>query len=109
MKLFILQAAGGGAGIMGYMPLILMVVVVYFFFLRPQMKRTKEQNKFQEALQKGDHVVTSSGILGKINKIEGNVVTLQVDTKTFIQVTKASVSKEMTDAVNKASGDEDKK
>ena len=105
---FILQAGGGG-GIMGFLPLILMVAVIYLFFIRPQMKRQKEQNKFQEALQKGDHVVTSSGILGKINKIEDNIVTLQVDTKTFIQVTRASVSKEMTDALNKASGDDDKK
>ena len=94
---------------MSFMPLILMAVVVYFFFIRPQSKKQKEQNLFMDALQKGDQVVTSSGILGKINKIEDNVVTLQVDTKAFIQVTRSSVSKEMTDAVLKATTDDDKK
>ena len=49
-----------------------------------------------EDLQKGDKVVTASGILGQINKIENDIVTLEVGTKTFIQVTKDAISKEMT-------------
>jgi preprotein translocase subunit YajC len=109
MNLFILQAAGGGSSIMSFMPLILMAVVVYFFFIRPQSKKQKEQNLFMEALEKGDQVVTSSGILGKINKIDNNIVTLQVDSKAFIQVTRGSISKEMTDSLLKATTDDDKK
>ncbi|MCO6460795.1 MAG: preprotein translocase subunit YajC [Saprospiraceae bacterium] len=82
-------------------PLLLlgMVAVMYFFMLRPQIKKQKEQNKFGESLAKGNDVVTSSGIIGRINKIEGNIVTLQVDPKTFIKVTKGSISKELTDAM----------
>ncbi|HMY84048.1 MAG TPA: preprotein translocase subunit YajC [Saprospiraceae bacterium] len=84
-----------------YSPLLLlgMVAVMYFFMLRPQIKKQKEQQKFGEALAKGNDVVTSSGIIGRISKIEGNIVTLQVDPKTYIKVTKGSISKELTEAM----------
>lgn len=84
--------------IMSFLPLIGIVIVFYFFFIRPQQKKAKEQNSFAENIAKGDDVVTASGIMGKVNKIEGNVVTLQVDQKVFIRVTKNSISKEMTEA-----------
>ena len=67
--------------------------------LRPQIKKQKEQNKFGESLAKGNDVVTSSGIIGRINRIDGNIITLQVDPKTYIKVTKGSISKELTDAM----------
>ena len=81
------------------LPLIGIVVVFYFFFMRPQQKKQKAQTTFSTELAKGDEVATASGIIGKINKIEGNTVTLQVDQKTFIRVIRSSVSKEMTDAL----------
>jgi len=84
---------------MSFLPLIGIVLVFYFFFIRPQQKKQKTQSKFVEDLNKGDEVVTSSGIIGKINKIDENVVTLQIDQKTFIKVLKSSVSKEMTDSI----------
>lgn len=79
---------------------ILLVGVFYFFFIRPQSKMRKDQETFASSLEKGTEVVTSSGMLGRINKIEDNIVTLQVDTKTFIRVTRGAISKEMTDALN---------
>lgn len=85
--------------IMQFLPLIGIVIVFYFFFMRPQQKKQKQQSKFISELNKGDEVATASGIIGKINKIEGEVVTLQVDQKTFIRVTKNSISKEMTDSL----------
>jgi len=84
--------------IISFLPLIGIVIVFYFFLIRPQQKKAKEQNLFAENIAKGDDVVTASGIMGKVNKIEGNVVTLQVDQKVFIRVTKGSISKEMTEA-----------
>ncbi len=92
-----LQAQGNP--IMSFLPLIGIVLVFYFFFIRPQQKKQKSQNQFVSDLNKGDEVVTSSGIIGKINKIDDNVVTIQIDQKTFITVLKGSVSKEMTDAI----------
>ena len=50
-------------------------------------------------LRKGSRVVTASGILGTIDKVEDNIVTLNVGNKTYLQVTKNAVSKELTDAI----------
>lgn len=100
--LFILQAPSGGSLIGSLWPLLLMFIVVFFFFIRPQAKKQKEQMKFLEGLDKGEEVVTTSGIIGRINKIDGNIITLAVAEKTFIRITKGSVSKEMTDAYRKA-------
>lgn len=87
--------------IMSFLPMIAIFVVVYFFFIRPQAKKQKDQDKFVKSLEKGMEVVTTSGILGKINKVEENIVSLQLDQKTFIRVLVSSISKEMTDAVKK--------
>jgi preprotein translocase subunit YajC len=83
-------------------PLLLMFVVIFFFFIRPQAKKQKEQVKFLDALDKGEEVVTSSGMIGRINKIDGGIVTLTIGEKTFIRVTKGSISKEMTEAYRKS-------
>ena len=95
--MYFLQA-GGMNTVMQFAPLAMILVVFYFFMIRPQMKRQKEQTAFAESLEKGKDVVTASGMIGKINKIEGQVVTLEVANNTFIRVTKASISKEMTEA-----------
>lgn len=65
----------------GYSSLIMMVlfgVVFYFLLLRPQSKRQKEHKKMLESIEKGDEVVTSGGILGKVNKISDNFIVLNV-------------------------------
>ncbi|MBK7343469.1 MAG: preprotein translocase subunit YajC [Saprospiraceae bacterium] len=80
-------------------PLILLVGVMYFFFIRPQAKRQREQQAFVDQLEKGQEVVTASGMFGRIVKIEDQIVTLEVDQKTFIRVTKSSVSKDLSAAV----------
>jgi preprotein translocase subunit YajC len=98
----LLQTASPG-GLMGSLwPLLLMFIVVFFFFIRPQAKKQKEQVKFLDSLDKGEEVVTTSGIIGRINKIDGSIVTLAIAEKTFIRITKGSISKEMTEAYRKA-------
>ena len=102
-SLYILQTTTPGGGMLGSLwPLILMFIVVFFFFIRPQAKKQKEQVKFLDALDKGEEVVTTSGIIGRINKIDGSIVTIAINDKTFMRVTKGSISKEMTEAYRKA-------
>lgn len=99
---YILQAASPAGGLIGSLwPLFLMFIVVFFFFIRPQAKKQKEQVKFLDSLEKGEEVVTTSGMIGRINKIDGSIITLTVSDKTFIRMTKGSVSKEMTEAYRK--------
>jgi preprotein translocase subunit YajC len=64
--------------VMQFLPLVVIFVVFYFLIIRPQMARSKDQKKMQEALQKGDEVVTASGQLGKIVKLSEQYVTLDI-------------------------------
>ena len=100
ISLYFLQAAPNLLG--SLWPLLLMFVVIFFFFIRPQAKKQKEQVKFLESMDKGDEVVTAAGLIGRINKIDGSIVTLAIAEKTFVRVTKGSISKEMTEAYRKA-------
>ncbi|HLS51257.1 MAG TPA: preprotein translocase subunit YajC [Burkholderiaceae bacterium] len=72
------QAAEGGASLTGMLPIILMFVVLYFLMIRPQMKRQKEHRALVAALAKGDEVITSGGILGKVTKVDDNYITLEI-------------------------------
>ncbi len=62
------------------------------------MKKQKAQNAFQSEMSKGDEVVTASGIIGSIAKMDETTVTLNVNEKTSMRFTKGAISKEMTDA-----------
>lgn len=83
--------------IMTFLPLILIIVVFYFFMIRPQMKKQKELAAFRNNIAKGDKVVTTGGIYGKILEIKDNVVLLQVDENVKIRVDKAALVKDMSD------------
>ena len=78
----------------GIWPLLLIPVIFYFFIYRPQSKRQDEQKKLLENLKEGMEVVTSAGIIGRITKIDGNIVRLMVDEKTFIRVVKQTITGE---------------
>ncbi len=89
------HAADGAAsteqGIMSFLPLIVIFVLFYFMLIRPQMKRAKEQKNMLEALQKGDEVVTSGGILGKVVKVSETSVSVEIAENTVVQVQKATI------------------
>ena len=84
-------SAGGDAGLMSFLPIILMFVLLYFLMIRPQMKRAKEQKQMIEALQKGDEVITAGGVLGRISRISDPYVSLEIAPNTEISVQKSSV------------------
>ena len=98
MDILLLQAEN--AGTLSLLIYGAMFLVLWLLFLRPQMKTRREQKKFSEDLEKGKEVVTIGGILGKITKIEEDVITLEVGTKVYIRVMRHTISKEMTDALN---------
>jgi preprotein translocase subunit YajC len=84
-------AAGGGDTLMGMLPIILMFVVLYFLMIRPQMKKSKEHKTMLEALAKGDEVV-AVGILGRIERITDNYLSLEIAPNVVIQVQKQAVT-----------------
>ncbi len=76
---------------MSMLPLILMFGVLYFVMIRPQMKRQKEHRAMIEAIAKGDEVVTSGGMVGKVSKLSETYVSLEVASNVELQVERASV------------------
>ncbi|WP_298018796.1 preprotein translocase subunit YajC [uncultured Castellaniella sp.] len=73
------QAAGGEPNaLMSMLPIILMFVILYFLMIRPQMKRQKDHKKMVSALAKGDEIIMSGGMLGKISKVSDNYLTVEV-------------------------------
>jgi preprotein translocase subunit YajC len=94
----LLQAAQGGQNpLTTFIPLILLVVVFYFFLIRPQMKRQKELKNFRESLKKGDKIVTTGGIYGRIVSIEDNTMIVEVDDNVKLRIDKNAVLKDPTD------------
>ena len=86
------QAAGGGdPGFMGLLPIILMFVLLYFLMIRPQMKRAKDHKQMVEALQKGDEVITSGGVVGRISRLSDGYVILEIAPSTEISVQRTAV------------------
>ena len=67
--------AGGGMSIM--FPMVLMMVIFYFLLIRPQTKREKERKKMVEALKNGDSVVTRGGIVGSVQSVKNDTLTLR--------------------------------
>jgi preprotein translocase subunit YajC len=91
MHTILLQAQGGN----NYSFFILMggmFLVMYFFMIRPQQKKQKEAKKFRENLKKGDEVISSGGIHGKIISVTDSTITLDIDRGTKIVIEKSSVS-----------------
>lgn len=80
-----------------FIMLALIIVVFYFFMIRPQMKRQKELRNFRDSLKKGDKIITTGGIYGKIAAINENIVTIDVGNEVTIKVDKAAIIKDTTD------------
>ncbi|WP_372746023.1 preprotein translocase subunit YajC [Lutibacter sp.] len=91
-----LQAAGGSSWT-SMLPFLLMFVVIYFFMIRPQMKRAKNEKKFQSSIAKGNKIVTTSGIHGKIVDIIDSDNTVIVETSAGkIKFERSAISMELS-------------
>lgn len=95
------QGEQGGGGFQ-FIFLGLMVLVFWLFMIRPQAKKQKQQKEFMKGLQKGDKVVTISGIHGTVNKLnEDGTFMLEINPGSYIKMEKSAVSMEMTANANK--------
>ena len=81
-----------GGGYSALIMIALIFVVFWLFFIRPQNKKQKEEQKFREALQKGDDVVTIGGIHGKVVEVKATTVMISIDANVKIEVEKSAIS-----------------
>jgi preprotein translocase subunit YajC len=98
--LMMAQPAGTPAGqsnaLVTFLPLLLVFVVFYFFMIRPQIKKQKELTTYRNSLKKGDKVVTTGGIYGKIYEVKDNFVMLEVGGDLKLKVDKNALIKDST-------------
>ena len=81
-----------GSGFAQFIPLILIFVIFYFFLIRPQQKKVKEHKLMVAALKRGDEVITSGGIVGKIERVLGDdKVDISISENVTIQVVQSTI------------------
>ena len=81
-----------GSGFAQFVPLILIFVIFYFFLIRPQQKKIKEHKLMVANLKRGDEVITSGGIIGRIDKIlDGDKVDLSISESVTVQVVRSTI------------------
>ena len=81
-----------GSGFAQFIPLILIFVIFYFFLIRPQQKKAKEHKLMVASLKRGDEVVTSGGIVGKVERILGNdKVDILISENVTVQVVQSTI------------------
>ena len=97
---FILLQTGAATGqnnaLVTFLPLLLVFVVFYFFMIRPQMKKQKEMTNYRNSLKKGDKVITTGGIYGKVYEVKDNHVMLEVGGDLKLKVDKSALMKDPT-------------
>ena len=80
-----------GSGIGQFIPLILIFVIFYFFLIRPQQKKVKEHKAMVEGLKRGDKVVTSGGITGRVERlIDNDKVEVEIAENVKVEIVKAT-------------------
>lgn len=87
-------AAGQSNPLVTFLPLILVFVVFYFFMIRPQMKKQKEMTNYRSSLKRGDKVITTGGIYGRIYEVKDNYVMMEVGGDVKLKVDKNALLKD---------------
>ena len=86
-----------GSGFAQFITLILIFVIFYFFLIRPQQKRVKEHKEMVKNLKRGDEVITSGGIIGRIERVlDDDKIDILISENVTVQVIKSTVQSLLT-------------
>jgi preprotein translocase subunit YajC len=89
---------GGSGAIVQLLILLAIPFAMYFFLIRPQRRRTREQQELQRSIEVGDEIVTTSGIFGKITGEDGPTrFWVEVDDDVQIRVARAAIQGKVLD------------
>ena len=90
------------SGFAQFIPLILIFVIFYFFLIRPQQKRVKEHKEMVKILKRGDEVITSGGIIGKVDRVyEDDKLEIEISDGVKVNVIKNTVQSHLKKEVKK--------
>ncbi len=99
-NLYILLQAKGQSTDSFMIMMGLMLIVMYFFMIRPQQKKAKAQKAFIESLKKGDKVITTGGIHGKIVSLEATTAIIESESYK-LKIERSAISSELSAPLNK--------
>ena len=99
MNLITLQAPAAGGGITNTIFMVAIVAVFYIFMILPQMRKSKKQKAFIEALGTGDQIITTSGMHGKITKLEDTTAIIELEDKQKVKIERSAISMELSAAL----------
>ncbi len=85
-------AQEGGPGFGFFMPLIAMFLLLYALVIRPQSRQQKEQKKMHSELQRGDHVITSGGLHGRVTGMTEDVLTIEIADRVRVKVNRSAIT-----------------
>lgn len=98
LAILLLAQPTGTAGqtnpLVTFLPLILVFVVFYFFMIRPQMKKQKDLNQYRTSLKRGDKVITTGGIYGRVHEVKDNFVMVDVGGDIKLKIDKNALLKD---------------
>jgi preprotein translocase subunit YajC len=95
--------------ISGFLPLILIFFVFYFLLIRPQKKQMQDQQKMINSIKKGDRIVTSGGMHGKVTALKGKQLELEIASNTKVIINRQAVSSKQEDNMEESDGKGEKK
>lgn len=101
MQLLDTPASGFPSGIM---MIPIMVAIFYFVLWRPQQQEAKDQQKLVAGLQRGDRVVTSGGIHGRVHEAKADTLVLEISPNAFLTVDRDTVRRKVTDDASAKAG-----
>ena len=75
-----------------FIPLILIFLIFYFLLIRPQQKKQKEHKVLLDSIQRGDEILSSGGILGKVIKVDNNKLTVEISKGVHVTIIRSTVA-----------------
>ena len=85
------QPQGGAAGLSAFLPIIGMVLIFYWLLIRPQIKEKKQHQEMIGSLKRGDKVITTGGVLGKVVKLSDVTLTVEVGPKVQFEILRSAI------------------
>ncbi len=89
------SSSGGAGGIISFAPIIVLFAIFYFLMIRPQQKRAKAHKEMLSKTAKGDYVVTTGGMHGRVTAVSENTVTIEVADNVRVKIEKHAIAKRM--------------
>lgn len=86
-------AAPGGGGLLAtpLVPIVLMLAIMWFFLIRPQQKKQKEHKQMIDNLKKGDRIITSGGLYGRVTGVTDSTLTVEIADKVRVKISRGHV------------------